>query len=51
MRRFSLNPLRSARWLPEEDNASSDLGYLETQLQKLSQEPPAPPPPDVHSQH
>jgi peroxiredoxin len=40
-----------ARWLPEEDNAWSDLGYLETQLQKLSQEPPAPPPPDVHSQH
>jgi putative copper resistance protein D len=40
-----------ARWLPEEDNAWSDLGYLETQLQKLSQEPPARPPPDVHSQH
>ncbi|MGH6936371.1 MAG: hypothetical protein ACRED2_09350, partial [Methylocella sp.] len=40
-----------ARWLPEEDNAWSDLGYLETQLQKLSREPPAPPPPDVHSQH
>ena len=40
-----------ARWLPEEDNSWSDLGYLETQLQMLSREPPAPPPPDVHSQH
>jgi putative copper export protein/mono/diheme cytochrome c family protein len=40
-----------ARWLPEEDNSWSDLGFVETQLQKLSQEPPAPPPPDVHSQH
>jgi putative copper export protein/mono/diheme cytochrome c family protein len=40
-----------ARWLPEEDNAWSDLGFLETQLQKLAKEPPAPPPPDVHSQH
>jgi putative copper export protein/mono/diheme cytochrome c family protein len=39
------------RWLPEEDNSWSDLGYLETQLQKLSREPPSPPPPDVHSQH
>jgi putative copper export protein/mono/diheme cytochrome c family protein len=40
-----------ARWLPEEDNAWGNLGYLETQLQMLSKEPPAPPPPDVHSQH
>ncbi|MGH6842282.1 MAG: c-type cytochrome, partial [Methylocella sp.] len=40
-----------ARWLPEEDNSWSDLDFLETQLQKLSLEPPAPPPPDVHSQH
>jgi hypothetical protein len=40
-----------ARWLPEEDNSWSDLGFLETQLQMLSREPPAPPPPDVHSQH
>jgi putative copper resistance protein D len=40
-----------ARWLPEEDNSWSDLGFVETQLQMLSREPPAPPPPDVHSQH
>jgi putative copper export protein/mono/diheme cytochrome c family protein len=40
-----------ARWLPEEDNSWSNLGFVETQLQMLSREPPAPPPPDVHSQH
>jgi len=40
-----------ARWLPEEDNSWSDPGFIETQLKMLSREPPAPPPPDVHSQH
>jgi putative copper export protein/mono/diheme cytochrome c family protein len=40
-----------ARWLPDEDNSWSDLGFVETQLRMLSREPPAPPPPDVHSQH
>jgi putative copper export protein/mono/diheme cytochrome c family protein/peroxiredoxin len=40
-----------ARWLPEEDNSWSDLGFVETQLQLLAREPLAPPPPDVHSQH
>ncbi|MGB8899386.1 MAG: CopD family protein [Methylocella sp.] len=37
-----------ARWLPEEDNSWSDLGFVETQLQMLSREPPAPPPPGPH---
>ena len=40
-----------ARWLPEEDNSWSDPAFIETQLEMLSREPPAPPPPDVHSQH
>jgi copper resistance protein D len=40
-----------ARWLPEEDNRWSDVGFVETQLQMLSSEPLHPPPPDVHSQH
>ena len=40
-----------ARWLPEEDSSWKDLGFIETQLAKLSREPLAPPPPDVHSQH
>ena len=40
-----------ARWLPEEDNSWSDLEFVETQLQMLAREPPAPPPPDVHAQH
>ena len=40
-----------ARWLPEEDNRWSDPAFIETQLEMLSREPPAPPPPDVHSQH
>ena len=39
------------RWLPEEDDSWSDPGFIETQLEMLSREPPAPPPPDVHSQH
>ncbi len=37
-----------ARWLPEEDNSWSDLGFVETQLQMLAREPPAPPPPGPH---
>ena len=40
-----------ARWLPEEDNSWSDPAFIETQLEMLSREPQAPPPPDVHSQH
>lgn len=40
-----------ARWLPVEDDSWSDPGFIETQLEMLSREPPAPPPPDVHSQH
>ncbi|MGO8844770.1 MAG: hypothetical protein ACLQFI_05430, partial [Methylocella sp.] len=40
-----------ARWLPEEDNSWSDPAFIETQLEMLSREPLAPPPPDVHSQH
>jgi putative copper export protein/mono/diheme cytochrome c family protein/peroxiredoxin len=40
-----------ARWLPGEDNSWSDPAFIETQLEMLSREPPAPPPPDVHSQH
>ena len=40
-----------ARWLPEEDNSWSDPAFIESQLDLLSREPPAPPPPDVHSQH
>jgi putative copper resistance protein D len=40
-----------ARWLPEEDNSWSDPAFIETQVEMLSHEPPAPPPPDVHSQH
>jgi mono/diheme cytochrome c family protein/uncharacterized membrane protein/peroxiredoxin len=40
-----------ARWLPEEDDRWSDLGFVEAQLQMLSSEPLHPPPPDVHSQH
>ncbi len=40
-----------ARWLPVEDNSWSDPRFIETQLEMLSREPPAPPPPDVHSQH
>ncbi|MDQ6703254.1 MAG: CopD family protein [Pseudomonadota bacterium] len=38
-----------ARWLPEEDNSWSDPGFIETQLEMLAREPPAPPPPDVHA--
>ncbi len=40
-----------ARWLPEEDNSWSDPAFVETQIERLSREPLAPPPPDVHSQH
>jgi copper resistance protein D len=40
-----------ARWLPVEDDSWSDPSFIETQLEMLSREPPAPPPPDVHSQH
>src|SRR5579883_422175 len=40
-----------ARWLPEEDNSWSDLGFVEAQLEILSREPTHPPPPDIHSQH
>jgi putative copper export protein/mono/diheme cytochrome c family protein len=40
-----------ARWMPEEDNSWSDPAFIETQLEMLSREPPAPPPPDIHSQH
>ena len=40
-----------ARWLPEEDNSWSDPAIVETQIERLSHEPLAPPPPDVHSQH
>lgn len=40
-----------ARWLPEEDDSWSDLGYVESQLGLLALEPPHPPPPDIHSQH
>jgi putative copper export protein/mono/diheme cytochrome c family protein/peroxiredoxin len=40
-----------ARWLPEEANSWSDPAFVETQIEKLSHEPLAPPPPDVHSQH
>ena len=40
-----------ARWLPVEDDLWSDPAFIETQLEMLSREPPAPPPPDVHSQH
>ena len=40
-----------ARWLPDEDDSWSDLGYVEAQLRLLSREPPHPPPPDIHSQH
>jgi hypothetical protein len=34
-----------------EDDSWSDPGFIETQLEMLSREPPEPPPPDVHSQH
>jgi putative copper resistance protein D len=37
-----------ARWLPEEDNSWSDPGFIETQLEMLVREPPAPPPPGPH---
>ncbi|HXN89497.1 MAG TPA: CopD family protein [Methylocella sp.] len=37
-----------ARWLPEEDNSWSDPGFIETQLEMLAREPPAPPPPGPH---
>src|SRR5450631_751593 len=37
-----------ARWLPVEDDRWSDPAFIETQLEMLSREPPAPPPPDVH---
>ncbi|MCI0598410.1 MAG: CopD family protein [Beijerinckiaceae bacterium] len=40
-----------ARWLPEEDNSWSDLGFIEPQVTLQAREPLAPPPPDVHSQH
>jgi putative copper export protein/mono/diheme cytochrome c family protein len=40
-----------ARWLPEEDNSWSDLGFVESQLELLSREPLHPPPPDIHAQH
>jgi putative copper resistance protein D len=40
-----------ARRLPAEDNSWSDPGFIVSQLELLSREPPAPPPPDVHSQH
>jgi copper resistance protein D len=40
-----------ARWLPVEDDLWSDPSFIEAQLERLSREPPAPPPPDVHSQH
>jgi putative copper export protein/mono/diheme cytochrome c family protein/peroxiredoxin len=40
-----------ARWLPAEDDSWSDPNFVETQLEILSREPPAPPPPDIHSQH
>jgi putative copper export protein/mono/diheme cytochrome c family protein/peroxiredoxin len=37
-----------ARWLPEEDSSWSDPGFIETQLEMLAREPPAPPPPGPH---
>jgi len=37
-----------ARWLPDEDNSWSDPGFIETQLEMLAREPPAPPPPGPH---
>ncbi len=37
-----------ARWLPEEDNSWSDPDFIETQLEMLAREPPAPPPPGPH---
>jgi putative copper export protein/mono/diheme cytochrome c family protein/peroxiredoxin len=37
-----------ARWLPEEDDSWSDPGFIETQLEMLAREPPAPPPPGPH---
>ncbi|MCI0466212.1 MAG: CopD family protein, partial [Beijerinckiaceae bacterium] len=40
-----------ARWLPDEDNSWSDLGFLDGQFALQAREPLAPPPPDVHSQH
>jgi putative copper resistance protein D len=40
-----------ARWLPVEDDSWSDPGFIESQLELLSREPPEPPPPDIHSQH
>jgi putative copper export protein/mono/diheme cytochrome c family protein/peroxiredoxin len=40
-----------ARWLPVEDDLWSNPDFIATQLERLSREPPAPPPPDVHSQH
>jgi len=40
-----------ARWLPDEDDRWSDLGFVEYQLVMLNNEPPHPPPPDIHSQH
>ena len=37
-----------ARWLPVEDDSWSDPSFIETQLELLSREPPAPPPPGPH---
>jgi putative copper export protein/mono/diheme cytochrome c family protein/peroxiredoxin len=37
-----------ARWLPEEGNSWSDPDFIETQLEMLAREPPAPPPPGPH---
>ncbi|QBR72036.1 hypothetical protein CU048_13020 [Beijerinckiaceae bacterium] len=40
-----------ARWLPVEDQSWSDLRVIESQLELLAREPPAPPPPGPHDIH